>query len=178
VIIEQKILWLEVAVHNVHHVDLLHTSSDLVEEAASLGFGHAATGYNEVEQLTTTSILHDEVELPARFYNLVQLNNVWVPDELQYMNLTSNPFYISYLDDPLLFQHLHCNSFTSQNVGAQLYLAKCALPNRFAEDVMPDGLGPSPCMSTTGGLFCSAMACLRLRRDCHAWVQGPTSAPK
>jgi hypothetical protein len=114
---------------NVHEVDLIQPCYDLVEEPASLFLWHPATCHNVVEQFTTAAILHDQVELPRSFNDLIQLDHMWMPDELEDMNLASDPLHISYIHDAFLLQYLHSNLLTSENVSSQLHLTKGSLAN-------------------------------------------------
>jgi len=124
----------------MHSVHLVDPSNDLVEEACCLWLLHASIGNNVVEELPSTCILHDQIELPSRLYDLVKLNYMRMPDEFENVDLTSNALDVSNLNDPLLLQDLDSNSLPGQNMPPQLNLAKRAFANRLSEHVVADGL--------------------------------------
>lgn len=104
--------------HNVHRVDLLDSGDDLVKEKTSLMLLHSTIGYNVVKELATRSVLHDQVQLPSRLYDLVELNDVRMPNQLEDMNLSRNAFYISHLYDTFFLQDLHSHALASEDVSA------------------------------------------------------------
>mmetsp|Transcript_73652 Transcript_73652/g.159358 ORF Transcript_73652/g.159358 Transcript_73652/m.159358 type:complete len:451 (+) Transcript_73652:1224-2576(+) len=144
VLIEQEILWLQVTVDYVHGMDLLNTCNYLVEEAGCLGFLDTAVGDDVIEQFATASVLHNEIQLPACLYDFIELDDVRVSDQLEDVHLSSNPLHICHLDNALLLQHLDRHSFAGQDVGAELHLAKGALANGFAQNVVADRLRSCP----------------------------------
>jgi hypothetical protein len=54
---------------------------------------------NIVKQFTSTSILHDQIELFGCFNNLIKLNNVGVPDHLENFDLSGDPLHVCLLCD-------------------------------------------------------------------------------
>lgn len=61
-IVEQNILWLEVAMDDFETVRVFNTGYELLEKAACLGFWHAAIGNDVVEELST-GIFEDEDDI-------------------------------------------------------------------------------------------------------------------
>jgi hypothetical protein len=62
---------------------------------------------NVVEQFSAFHILHDEEKLFGGFDDLVQLDNVGMPDELKDMDFSGNTFHISNIDYFFFFQDLY-----------------------------------------------------------------------
>lgn len=54
------------------------------------------------------------------------------------MDLSGNPFYVCYVDDLLLHQDLDGYFLTSESVRAEFDLAKSALSDGLAENVVAD----------------------------------------
>jgi hypothetical protein len=82
VVIKQEILGLQVSVDNVQLVDILNAGVYLLEKLAGLVLLQTSVCYDIVEELTSTGVLHDEVQLLGRFNDLIELNDVWVTDQL------------------------------------------------------------------------------------------------
>ena len=91
---------------------------------------------NVIEQLTARSVLHDQVELARCLNDLVELDDVGVPDELQDVDLSGHPLNIGHICDPLLLQDLDRNLLIRQSMGAKLDLAKRAFAYGLANEVV------------------------------------------
>ena len=76
--------------NNIQLMEILYAGNYLVEQLASLGLFDSLISYDIVKELSTLGILHDQVQLFWRFYNLVKLDDVWVPDHFEDMDLTSH----------------------------------------------------------------------------------------
>jgi hypothetical protein len=118
VVIKQQILGLQVTMNDVHLVDLLHARKDLMEESAGVPLPNSATGNDVIEKFTTTAVLHDQVKLPRCLNDLIELNDMLVPDQLQNVDLAGNPLHICNIDDPLLLEDLDSNFLTCEDVSA------------------------------------------------------------
>lgn len=70
-----------------------------------------------VKQLATFHILHYEKKLFGGFDDLVQLDDVGMPDQLKDMYFPRNAFDISNVDYFFFFQDLYCYFFSSGDVG-------------------------------------------------------------
>lgn len=154
-LIQQKILGLQIPVDDLHAVNLLDPSHDLVKEAASFRLRDTASADDVVKQLTTARILHDEKQLPRSFDDLIQLHHVRVPDELQDLDLTGNTLDIGHVHNLLLLQHLDRYSLACQDMPSKLHLAKGTFSNGLAKDIVPKVLA--------GPLRTSALLRLNLR---------------
>mmetsp|Transcript_6914 Transcript_6914/g.21503 ORF Transcript_6914/g.21503 Transcript_6914/m.21503 type:complete len:281 (-) Transcript_6914:196-1038(-) len=140
VLVKQQVLRLQVPVHHLHLVHLLHAGHDLVEEAARLGLLYPPARDDVVEELAAAGVFHDEVQLPPGLDDLVKLDDVGVSDKLEDVHLTSDALNIGNLHDSILLQDLHGHAFAREDVAAELHLAEGAFPNGFPQHVVPDGL--------------------------------------
>ena len=61
--VEEQVLGLEIAMHNVEFVQVLNTSYDLVQELAGLRLFDPLVLHNVVKELSAAGILHDQVQL-------------------------------------------------------------------------------------------------------------------
>jgi hypothetical protein len=99
--------------------------------------------HNVIKKLSTTSVLHDQVQLSRCLDDFIKLYNVRMPDQLQNMDLSRYPLDICKFHDPLLLKHFHSHSLASEDVSAKFHLAKCTLAYSLHEHVMADRLGPN-----------------------------------
>jgi hypothetical protein len=123
-------------VNHVHPVNLLNAREDLVEEAASLAFSDSPTCYNMIKELSTTAVLHDEIQLARRLDDFVQLDNVRVLDQFQYVNLPCDSFNIGHVNNPFLLKDLYGHLLSGEYVCPQFHLAEGPLTYGFPKDVV------------------------------------------
>ena len=114
---------------DVELVKVLNSSDDLMKELESLRLFYSLVLDDVIEELSSISILHDQVKLLWRLNDLIQLNNIWVADHLENMNFTSNSLYIVHVLYLVFLQNFDSDSFISQFVNAQLDFSECALSN-------------------------------------------------
>ena len=81
-----------------------------------------------VTQRYPCDVLHDEKELLGRFDDLIQLDDVRVPNQLQNVNLSADALNICHIKNLVLFQDLDCYHFSCGFVRRQFDLAESALP--------------------------------------------------
>ena len=127
--------------HNAQFVQILHSRQNLLQKLSGGRLRKLALLDDVVEQLAAFTILHDHVELLRGLNNFVEVDDVWVPDQLEYVDLARHALYVRDFCDPLLFQNFDCHLLVRENVVAQLHFAERAFSDRAAEDVVPDGLG-------------------------------------
>jgi hypothetical protein len=140
VIIQKQIFGLQVTVDDVHCMYLLDSCNDLMEKAAGLGLLHSAIGHDVIEELATGGVLHDQVKLPSRLNDLIELHDVGMPYKLEDVHLSGHALHICNLLDAVLFEDLHRDSLAGENMSAELYLAESALADGLAQNIMADGL--------------------------------------
>ena len=113
--------------HDVQLVKVLDPGDDLVEEFESLWFLHALVLHDVVEKFSTVSILHDQVELLGRLNDFVELNDVWVSDHLQDVNLSCHPLDVVHILDLILLKYLDGYFLPTRLVSADLDFTECSL---------------------------------------------------
>ena len=69
---------------------------------------------NEIEQFSSVGIFHDQIKLLWSLYNLVKLNDIWMPNHFQNMDLSCHPLNIIDILDLILFQYFDGYSFIRQ----------------------------------------------------------------
>ena len=74
-VVEQQVLWLQVAVTDAHLVDVLDARDDLLHKPARLLFLQALALHDVVEQLAARRVLHDQEKLPRRLDDLAKLES-------------------------------------------------------------------------------------------------------
>ncbi len=87
-------------------VDTIH---NLMEKTNCIAFLDASMGHNIIKQFTTRGIAHDEENILGRIHNLIQLDDIWMVDLLEDVNLTRHTFHISRIDDTVFFQDFNGN---------------------------------------------------------------------
>lgn len=66
----------------------------------------------------------------GRFDDLVQLDDGWMPHQLQDMDLPTDSLHVGYIDDFILLQDLDRHLLPCHGMSRQFHLPKCALPDR------------------------------------------------
>ena len=116
---------------DIELVEILDTSDDLMEELASLRLLHSLVGHDIVKQLSTLSVLHDKVQLFRSLDDLVKLDNIWMSDHFQDVNLTSNSLNVMHILYLILFKNFYCNFFSGQIMNPKFDFSKSALSDCF-----------------------------------------------
>ena len=93
--------------HNVELVDVVNPCYDLLEELGGLLFFQSGLANDVVEKLAAASILHYQIKLFWSLNNLIELDNVWVPDELQDVDFSRYSFHIGDISYSIFFQNLN-----------------------------------------------------------------------
>lgn len=125
---------------DVQLVQVFNACNDLMEELQRKRLLNPLIFYNKIEKLATICILHDQIQLLGRFNDLIQLNDVWVPDHLQDVDFTGNTLDIVHVLYFIFFENFHGDSLICQIVNAKLYFSKSSFANRFTENVVADVL--------------------------------------
>ena len=117
--------------YNIKRVNILNSSHDLLKELAGFLLGYTRLLDDVVEEFTTACKLHDQVELARSLNDLVKLNDIGMPDQLENVDLARNSFDISHVTNSILLQNLDRNTFLGQLVLAFAYFTKSAFANLF-----------------------------------------------
>ena len=134
---QKQILRLQIPMDDLQLMQVLHSSDDLVEEVASLWLLHPLIGHDVIEELTTLSIFHYQIQLLGCLNDFIQLYDIRVSYHLQYMNLSRHSLHIVHILNLILLQNLDSNLFTGEVMHAQLDFTKGSFSNSFAQDVLP-----------------------------------------
>lgn len=67
--------------HNVELMKVRNAANDIFEESASLKLIEFGVCDDIIEQFSIFDILHDEKEMLGSLYDLIELNDAWVPDQ-------------------------------------------------------------------------------------------------
>ena len=88
--------------------------------------------YDVVEQLAIADILHHQEQLLRGFDDLVQLDDVGMPYELENVNLPTHPLHVNYVNDAILLEHLDSYLLAREGVRTQFHFPKGALADCLA----------------------------------------------
>lgn len=117
-------------------VQVLNTSKDLMEEAASLRVLQTSLFDNVVEEFATRCILHDQEKLLARLNDFIKLHDVGVSHYLEDMNLTHDSGYVRLVLDHVLLKDFDGYFLVSQLVDALSNFSESSFPNGLANHVV------------------------------------------
>lgn len=95
---------------------------------------------NIVEELPSAGIFHDKIQLFLSLDNLIELNDLWMPHDLEDVNLAGHSLNVSDVADLALLKDFNCYLLLGEGVRAQLHLTESALAYGLAQDVVPDCL--------------------------------------
>eukprot|EP00754_Rhynchopus_humris_P032757 Rhum_TRINITY_DN15428_c2_g1::Rhum_TRINITY_DN15428_c2_g1_i1::g.155731::m.155731 len=135
---QQKVLRLQVSVHNALFVAVVDTVAELAEVRPGRGVVEPLVVLNEAEELSVGSQLDHKVETLRRLEHLVQPQHVVVVQRLHRRNLPLQQRPALPLREHLLRAHLHCNAFAALGVGPQVHLAEAAMPKHAAQHPVAD----------------------------------------
>ena len=102
--VEEQVLRLEVPVNDAQLVEVLDAADDLLEEFAGFGLLELLLLHDVVEELAPAHELHYQKQLLRRLNDFEQLDDVGMPDELQYVNFASHSLHVSISRDFALFE--------------------------------------------------------------------------
>lgn len=80
-----------------------------MEEATGFRLLDSLIRYYVVKQLSPTRILHDQIKLLRCLNDLIELDDVWVPDELQDVDFSRHSLHITHILNLILLEYLHCH---------------------------------------------------------------------
>jgi hypothetical protein len=124
-------------VHDIEVVDIFHACDYLLEKFAGLRLFDASIADDEIKQLTTGCVLHDEIELLGSLDDLnskylVELDDLRMPNLLQDLYFTCNSLYVCDITNSLLFKYFHRHLLSCKYMRADFDLTKRALSYGFA----------------------------------------------
>jgi len=115
--IKQQVLRLQVAVHKVLPVTVLHRTHKLEEDLLGLTLLHLPPAHNVLKDFSSTRVLHHKVDVRVRRNHLIQLHNVRVPQVPPRLDLPVCQRTIRLVHD------LHRHLLFRDGVNSQLHLA-------------------------------------------------------
>ena len=79
------------------------------------------------EQLTSSSVLHHEVELLLRLDDFIQLHNVRVSHDLENVDLPGHALNVAHISDFVFFEDFDCHFLPGEGVRPNFDLSKGSL---------------------------------------------------
>ena len=111
--------------NDVQFVEIFNASYDLVKESASFWLFHSLVLNNVVEKLSSTSVLHDQIELLRSLNDLmnssirmpkyckstyfVELDDVRMSDQLEDVDFSGDSFDVRDILDFVFLKNFDCN---------------------------------------------------------------------
>lgn len=109
--VNQQIFWFQVSMHNVQFMQVLNTRDDLMEKFTGKRLFYFLIFHDEIEQLTTRNVFHDQVQLLWCFNNLVQLNYIRMSNHFQNMDFSCYPLHVIYILNLIFLENFDCDLF-------------------------------------------------------------------
>jgi hypothetical protein len=97
-------------------VDVLNTVEQLMEQSACLLLRQPLAPIDVLEKLTLLHVLHHQEQLAGGLADLVQLHNIWMPHELQDVDLAEHTFGVRQIVDSAFLQYFDSNILVCQSV--------------------------------------------------------------
>lgn len=105
--------------HDAQSMQIIHSIDNLMKEPTRFLLRQPAShkslllllGY-VIKQLASSAILHHKEQIFRRLDDLIQLDEIRMPDQFEDMYLSGNTLDVRYIDYFLLFQHLNCYFLT------------------------------------------------------------------
>lgn len=138
IVVEEKILGLQVSMDNAKFVDILNAREDLSVHLARLGLFQPSILDNVLEELAARTVFHDQVQVVIVFNHIIELNDVWMPDFLENCDLTVDSFqvcmvlyllFLEYFDRHLFVSGIMCTLLNLAEGALSLGLAHCEVSN-------------------------------------------------
>jgi len=126
---EHEVLDLQVSVDNLHGVQVIHPTEDLLHDNCRLAFGEVARFQQPVEELSALAVLHDDVHKLPILEVLIQLDDMRMVQHLQRGELVLEHHELRLPSD--LPKHLHCPLCARGEVGALYHTSEGALADLF-----------------------------------------------
>lgn len=131
--VQEQVLGFEIPVYYTEFVDILNAGYKLLEQLTSLFLGEPTLASvlpllidNIVKQLAVLDVLHNQKQVLGRLDDLVELDDVGVPYELQDVDLPGHPLDIRDVDDSRLLQDLDGHWLAREAVRRRLHFAEGA----------------------------------------------------
>ena len=111
-----------------------------MQKFASIFLSDALAIYDVLEELAASCVLHDQIQLLARLYDLVQLDDCGMSHDFQDVYFTGHSLDVMYIDYLVFFQDFDGNFFPGEAMCADHDLSKGALSKVSAQDVVAHDL--------------------------------------
>jgi hypothetical protein len=108
-------------------MDILDATDDLLKHFAGFFLSHSLLGHDIIEKLSVFHILHNEKKVFRSFNDLVELDDVGVPDEFEDVDFSRDSFNICNIHYLIFLQDFYGYFFSRGDMDAHLYLPKRAL---------------------------------------------------
>ena len=132
VFVEQKVLGLQIAVTHLNLVQVFNTGENLMEESAGFAVLQPALFYYVFEQFPTACILHYQKELLRGLNYLIQLHDIWMPNDFQNVDLSHHSCYIGLVLYFIFFKDFNGDLLRGQLVYSFAHFAERTRANCLA----------------------------------------------
>mmetsp|Transcript_7285 Transcript_7285/g.26071 ORF Transcript_7285/g.26071 Transcript_7285/m.26071 type:complete len:273 (+) Transcript_7285:1135-1953(+) len=141
VLVQQQVLRLEVSVHHLVEVAVLNARHNLLEDVPCLVLRQPALLDNVVEELAAGRVLRHHEDVRRRADDLVQLDDVRVPEALQVLDLAPHLLIHVKRANLVAVQDLHRHLVLGDLVLAELDFAEAANAQVLRQAVRADADG-------------------------------------
>lgn len=106
--VEEEVFRLQVSVDDVQLMYVVNPRDYLLEKFASLFLLQSRVCHDVIKQLSPAGVLHYQVELLGSFNDFVELYDVGMSNQLEYMDFSSHSLDVRHVSYPVLFQDFDC----------------------------------------------------------------------
>lgn len=127
-------------------MQVLDRIQNLIKNTTGCSFFYAYLTVHDLEKLTLLSELSNDKKVIISHDNLIEMDDVWVPDYLHYLYLSFYSYLIVFVLDTFLLYYLYCDFFTSWYMNSLFDFTECSFADGFSELVAADSTGQRCCL--------------------------------
>jgi hypothetical protein len=124
--------------HNPKLTQVANRFNQLLEQSTRFFLFQLPATCDIAEELTVTTVFHDDKQIGGSLYDFVHLDDVWVTNKLQNVEFTGDSFDICYFSDLALVEDLYCNLLFGEKMDSFLYFPERSLAQSFSQKVASD----------------------------------------
>lgn len=122
-------------------MEMFYSLQNLVEKISCIYIINSVIFNNIIEEFPSVCMLHYKIKFILCFNDLVKLNDFWMPDLFQYLDLSRDSVDIHLILNLRFFKNFDCHFFLSDCLNTKLYFTKRSLTKLFVNKEMRDLFG-------------------------------------
>ena len=119
-------------------VNVLDSRQNLLHELDGLSFVKPFSLDDVIKELTSFSVLHDEMDVGFGLDDFIELDDVGVAEDFEDADLTGDAFDVGLFDDFLFLQGFDGDFLLGEDVGAEFDFTEGALADGAADTIVAE----------------------------------------